>query len=130
MNYLTANIPAGKLPRIAALPIHKQSEITKQFGAPLQLGRMMQLIKEITKNYTLDIPLAKESDALLHKALTQKGFFKSSDKVKASTRKNKPTTKQLTNAEKSKVADFREQLAIVKGYDEGNLVIGEILRRL
>lgn len=74
MTYQIQKIPLAKYPAIANLPIAKQEAITKQFGSPLQLTRTIELIRDATGNYKLDLPQAKKADELLMKLLEKKGF--------------------------------------------------------
>lgn len=73
--YQVATIPVSKYNKIAQLPINAQSDIEKAYGTPLQLTKVISLIKQVSENFEKDHPAAKKADRLLAELLTKKGFL-------------------------------------------------------
>lgn len=75
-DYRAASITQSQFPKLDALPITRQAEITKAYS-PLILSKTVEMLKDATENFTKDDELARKVDAELHTLLTNKGFYKS-----------------------------------------------------
>jgi len=61
--------------------INRQEQIKEQFGEPLKLTKVYSLIKQKSKNFTVEDEQALEADAKLVALLHARGFWKGKPKV-------------------------------------------------
>ena len=74
--------------------INRQEQIKKQFGEPLKLTKVYSLIKQKSKNFTVEDEQALEADAKLVALLNARGFWKGVPKlVPLSSNQTKPIDK-------------------------------------
>ena len=61
--------------------INRQAQIKEQFGEPLKLTKVYALIKQKSKNFTIQDKQALEADAKLVSLLHARGFWKGEPKT-------------------------------------------------
>ena len=81
MNYQLASIKTTDMLVWDKILINRQEQIKEQFGEPLKLTKVYSLIKQKSKNFTVEDEQALEADAKLVALLHARGFWKGSPKV-------------------------------------------------
>ena len=101
MNYQLATIKTTDMLVWDKILINQQEQIKEQFGEPLKLTKVYSLIKQKSKNFTVEDEQALEADARLVALLHARGFWKGEPKV-ISRLINQP--KPIDKAKKIKIA--------------------------
>ena len=112
--YHVSTINVTKLPKIAALPIERQEAIKMQFGSPLSVTRLIELIRDSTADFQLEIPQAIEADKLIKRFLEKKGFGETAAKPveKTALKTTKSSAKQILEI---KIKGFKAALPFAEG---------------
>ena len=76
MNYQLATIKTTDMLVWDKILINRQEQIKEQFGEPLKLTKIYSLIKQKSKNFTVEDEQALEADAKMVALLHARGFWK------------------------------------------------------
>ena len=101
MNYQLATIKTTDMLVWDKILINRQEQIKEQFGEPLKLTKVYSLIKQKSKNFTVEDEQALEADAKLVALLHARGFWKGVPKV---TSQPSNQSKPIEKAKKIKIA--------------------------
>ena len=99
MNYQLASIKTTDMLVWDKILINRQEQIKEQFGEPLKLTKVYSLIKQKSKNFTVEDEQALEADAKLVALLHARGFWKGEPKVIS-----KSAPKAIDKTKKIKIA--------------------------
>ena len=94
MNYQLATIKTTDMLVWDKILINRQEQIKEQFGEPLKLTKVYSLIKQKSKNFTIEDEQALEADAKMVALLYARGFWKGEpNAVPLSSNQPKPINK-------------------------------------
>lgn len=107
--YFVKSIPITKYAKIADLPIERADAMQAQFGQKLNVTRLIELIRETTADFQLEVKEAIEADNLIKRFLEKKGFGKAAKPV--------ATVKKPVEKEQSSSARKRKLQTKIKGFE-------------
>ena len=109
MNYQLASIKTTDMLVWDKILINRQEQIKEQFGEPLKLTKVYSLIKQKSKNFTVEDEQALEADAKLVALLHARGFWKG--KLKTVSQSNN-VPKPVDKTKKIKIARAKAKARI------------------
>ena len=114
--YQLTNVQTIDMPAWDKILINRQAQIKEQFGEPLKLTKVYALIKQKSKNFTVEDEQALEADAKLVELLHSRGLWK-----RASKTIPKPPKKAMDKSKKIKIAKAKSKarLRVLKLKNEG-----------
>ena len=113
MNYQLASIKTTDMLVWDKILINRQEQIKEQFGEPLKLTKVYSLIKQKSKNFTIEDEQALEADTKLVALLHARGFWKGKPKLVPSS-SNQPKPIDKTKIIKIAKAKAKARMRVLK----------------